>query len=364
MSKTLVITDKPSRWDNKIYTIFTLVDLVENRGKGPSSKYNIIIIDDTITMADLKSYEKDFNYRLFVELLKYLTGYSILLKPVVLHYDKDDEWFLIGTFRFKSNKLYQIISKNKNVDLKTFLNNRDNVIELRHENIQEPTLDENVAKLRIAKEDKYKDENQRRVEIVVESIRSFQDYTEFIRNRNIFTRFIQKKIQNTGDLERAIQESDANEYSKKLFLNIQKKYEGVLFPYATDPLRIYYVIIVHNRILKDRLFHKNNNQKKIADTIGVFNDDNVKGCIIQSVTFTPITEYDHVQMIKIKNDDNYYIWMKAESNSKTKMYETHLKSYRFIKNALIQPKKKTDLIGGGTRKKTGTKNNRTRSEKI
>lgn len=368
-TKTLVITDKPSRWDNKLYTIYTLVDLVDNRENNTTpSKFNTIVIDETITMNDLKTNEKDFNFRLFTELNKYLTGYSILIKPVSLHYDKNDEWFLIGTFRFKSNKLFQIISKNKNVDLKTFLKIRDNVIVLRHENIQPPSSDENEAKLRLAREENYKNENQRRVEIVVESIRSFKDYTEFIRNRNIFTRFVSKGIKDTDDLKRAIQESDANEYSKNLFINIQKKYEGAFFPYnEKDSLRIYYVIIVHNRILRDRLFHKNNNRQKIADTIGVFNSDKVKGCIIQSVVFTPISDYDHVQRIKIKNDDNYYIWMKAELDklktpNNTKMYETHLKSYNFIKNALIKPKKNTSLIGGLTRKKAGvTKTNKTRS---
>jgi len=360
MHKTFVVSNKPSKWDEKMYTISPFIDLVDGRDK-PHSKYSVVIIDDTITSNDVKSFEKDFNYRLFTDLSNYLTGYSILIKPAYLQYNKSQVWFIIGTFRFQSNKLFHILSKNKFVDLKTFLINRNNIIELRHENIQAPSAAENQEKLRIAKEINYKKENQRRVEIVTESIRSFNDYTEFIRNRNIFTRFVSNSIKSTTDLDNRIKESDANAYSKNLFMKIREKYTGVIFPYnQQDSLTVYYVIIIHNRILKDRLFNKN--RARIAETIGVFTNDKVKGCIIQSVNFTPIPEYDHVQLIKIKNNDNYYIWMKPEQdklkNAKTKMYETHLKSFRFVKNALTNKDVK------GTQKlRGGRSNNKTRSAK-
>jgi hypothetical protein len=354
MHKTLVVSNKPSKWNEKIYTISPFIGLVENRDKN-HNKYSVIIIDDTITANDVKTFQKDFNYNLFADLASYLTGYSIIIKPAYLHYDKSQKWFLMGTFRFKSNKLFHILSKNKSVDLNTFLKNRESVIELRYENIQPPSMDENQDKLRLAKEEKYKTEHQRRVEIVTESIRSFQDYTEFIRNRNIFTRFVSNSIKSTVDLDNRIKDSDANAYSKTLFIKIREKYDGIFFPYSDQkPLSIYYVIIIHNRILKDRLF--NRNRAKIAETIGVFTNDKVKGCIIQSARFTPIPEYDHVQLIKIKNDDNYYIWMKPEPDSKNKMYESHLKSFRFIKNAL----KNNGIKAKGTQKLRGGSNNKTR----
>lgn len=363
MPKTLIISNTPSKWNEKIYTILPLIDLVDNRDKS-HSKYAVIVVDDTITANDVKSFEKDFNYNLFTDLANYLTGYSILIKPASINYDNTQTWFLIGNFRFESNKLFNILSKNKSVDLKTFINSRENVIELRYENIQPPSSDENQEKFRLAKEDLFKKEHQRRVEIVTESIRSYQGYMDFIRNRKIFTNFVSKGIKNTEDLDRTIRETDANVYSKNLFTKIRQKYEGTgPFPYSIqNPLAIYYVIIIHNRISKDRLFYKN--RQKIAETIGIFDNEKVKGCIIQSSQFTPIPDYDPVQRIKIKNDDIYNIWMKPEldklKNSGTKMYETHLKSFRFIQNALQKPNsKETQKLRGGLKESK----NKTRSIK-
>jgi len=345
MSKTLIITDRIKLWDKNYYDIFTLLDLVT---KPPSIKYDMVIIDNTIAQKDVTSFESDFDYLLFNNISKYMKAYSILIHPSFLHHNKGQEWYLIGSFRFKSNKVFHIFSTNKFVDLTIFFKNKENIIETTKEkNIPELMPDENQKKLALAKEQAYKTKNQKRSEIILESIHSFEEYVDFIRNRDVLTRFINGKISNLTGLNQAIRESDASEYCKTLFTNILKKYEGVTFPYNDGkPLSIYYVIILHNRLLKDKLFDRN--QKKIAKTIGVFSGNLVKGIIIESVMFTSIPDYDSVQLLKINNGDNYHIWMKAELDlvDGKKVYESRLKNYNYIQNAI----KKYKPIRGGTKK--------------
>jgi hypothetical protein len=108
-----------------------------------------------------------------------------------------------------------------------------------------------------------------------------------------------------------------------------------IFPYdKTNPLSIYYVIVLFNDLNRDKMFE--NRKKMIATTIGDFNEDhNMKGIIIQSTSFKSIPKYFPVQLFKI-DTDIYYSWMKPEENkvNKTNIYESHLNSFHSIKNNL------------------------------
>jgi hypothetical protein len=67
--------------------------------------------------------------------------------------------------------------------------------------------------------------------------------------------------------------------------------------------------------------------------------------------FNSIPDYDSVQLLKINNGDNYHIWMKAELDlvDGKKVYESRLKNYQFIQNA-IKKYKPVKNAKGGTKK--------------
>ena len=359
MDKTIIIiTDNINLWDKKYFDAFTLLDLLT---KPPSTQYDIVMIDNTISTKDVTAFENDFGMPLFNEISKYLKPYSILIHPSSLHHNNHQIWYLMGSFRFKNNTVFHIFSKNKFVDINTFFKDKEYIIETTKEkNLPELMPDENQKKLALAKERAYKNKNQKRSENILESIHTFKEYIDFIRNRNVFTRFINRNINDLAALNLVIRESDASEYCKKIFTNILKKYEGITFPYNKEkPLSIYYVIILHNRLLKDKLFEKN--RIKIAKTIGVFYGNLMKGIIIESVTFTSIPYYDSVKLLKISNDDNYYIWMKAETElvDGKKVYESHLINYHYIQNAIKKYKPIKNRTGGTKKHKAHLSKNKT-----
>ena len=105
-TNTLIITDKPKRWNEQDYTIVTLMDMVDNKIK--DAKFSRIIVDDNITMRDIELYEdtyKDNNFVFYSKIKNYMNNYSILIKPQYLHQNTNQEnaFFLLGAFRFTSN---------------------------------------------------------------------------------------------------------------------------------------------------------------------------------------------------------------------------------------------------------------------
>lgn len=360
----LKLDEQNYTFENEIYELEenaskSGIDISKLQNNGENKKYkkikfNIVIIDDTITNTDLEIFYNDFNkFDLFKELKgKYMKKYSILIKPINLHHDKR-KWYKKGTFRFEKESMYDILSFNMYVDMKTLINGNEGIVEFKNEvlgNNREAALEE---KLRLAREEEYNAKHQNQLEIKIEKIFSVKDFTDFIENRTIFTRFLLEKIIDKNIKEK-IKETDAHEYSKNILLNIDKKYENNMFPYnEKNPLSIYYIVFLHNHLKLDPLFEKF--ETKIVNTIGDFGEDpKMKGIIIQSVMFKAIPNYDPVQLFKIHNDDNYYIWMKAETDKQNglQIYESHMKKLDMLKNNLHKPIDATKLEKGGSNRRT------------
>jgi hypothetical protein len=328
------------------------VEIINNK-KSNKIKFNIVIIDDTITNTDLETYRKDFSFDLFMELKqKYMKKYSILIKPIRLHHDQR-KWYKKGIFRFKKDAIYDILSFNVFVNIKNLINEPEGIIEFKSESLVNDRKAALEEKLRLAREDDYNAKNQRPLEIITENIYSVNDYVEFIENRKVFTRFILERI-TEKNIKDKIKSSEIHEYSNNILKNIYKKYENALFPYTEkNPVSIYYVVYLHNRLKLDPLYEKL--EIKIANTISDFGQDPlIKGIIIQSVNSQPILYYDPVQVFKIYNNDNYYVWMKPEYDrvEGLKIYESHMKKMKMIKNNLHKPKDATKLEKGGSNRKT------------
>jgi len=323
-------------------------DEIINNKKNYKIKFNIVIIDNTITNTDLDTYKKDFSFDLFMELKnKYMKKYSILIKPIDLHHDQR-KWYKKGIFRFKKENVYDIISANPIVDIKNLISEQADIIEFKSENLVNNRKAALEEKLRLAREESYNAKNQRALEIKTEKIYSVQDYTDFIENRKIFSRFVLEKITDKN-IKDKIKSAGVHEYTNTTLINIDKKYENDMFPYnETNPLSIYYVVFLHNHLKTDPFYEKF--EMTIANTIGEFGADPlIKGIIIQSVNFQPIPYYDPVQVFKIYNNDNYYVWMKPEYDKLNglKIYESHMKKMNMIKNNLHKPVDAMKLEKGG-----------------
>jgi hypothetical protein len=304
--------------------------------------YNIIMIDDSITQNDIHMYNTDFDFDLFNELEdNYIEKYSIWIKPNKIHDNENKMWYKLGTFKVNKNVIYSIFSLNQYVELKFFFENKNQIVELRKELKTDDFYDDNILeeKIKMAKEQRYQQKNQKKIEIVVEKIHNINDYISFIKNRIIFSNFIhhQKMIKNENDLKTRILETEDNAYSNNILKKIRDKYLDNIFPYnKTNPLSIFYVIVLHNDLNQDKAFEKR--KIMIANTVGDFREDRyMKGIIVQSFSFLPIPNYYPVQLLKISNVDAiYYIWMKPEKNkvNNTHIFETHMNSFNFVKNNL------------------------------
>lgn len=326
-------------------------DIEIKNKKSNNIKFNIVIIDDTITNNDIETYRKDFSFDLFMELKnKYMKKYSILIKPIHLHHDQR-KWNRKGVFRFKKENVYDILSFNIYVDIKNLIHEYEGIIEFKSESLVNNRKAALEEKLRLAREEEYSAKNQRSLEIKVEEINTVNNYIDFIENRKVFTRFILERI-TYKNLKDKIKSSELHEYSNTILKNIYNKYENAMFPYnETNPLSIYYVVFLRNHLKSDPLYEKF--EIKIANTIGEFGADPlIKGIIIQSVSFQPIPYYDPVQVFKIYNNDNYYVWMKPEYDKLNglKIYESHIKNMNMLKNNLH--KDATKLEQGGSNRKT------------
>jgi hypothetical protein len=74
----------------------------------------------------------------------------------------------------------------------------------------------------------------------------------------------------------------------------------------------------------------------MSQNIGeMLNGINYKGSVIQSVSFLPIKGYDPVNLFKIKNDDNYYIWRRNENTNGPKQYEMRINNLNEIRNNIL-----------------------------
>jgi hypothetical protein len=306
-----------------------------------SELYNIIIIDDSITQNDIHMYNTDFDFDLFNELEEnYIEKYSIWIKPNKIHNDKTKMWYKLGTFKVNKNVMYSIFSLNEYVELKFFFDNKKQIVELRKELKNDDFYDDDILeeKIKIAKEQRYQEKNQKKVEIVFEKIHNVNEYISFIKNRIVFSNFIhrQKIIRNEDDLNNRILETKSHHYSNNILKKIRDKYTDNIFPYdKMIPLSIFYVIVLHNDLNQDKTFEKK--KKMIANTIGDFREDHyMKGIIIQSFSFLSIPKYYPVQLLQISNTDKYIIWMKPEKKriNNTHIFETHMNSFNFVKNNL------------------------------
>lgn len=204
-----------------------------------------------------------------------------------------------------------------------------------------------TEKLRLAREKEYTNKNEHPLEIKTEKINSVQEYKDFIENREVFSRFIFEGI-TEKNIKDKIKSSDVHQYTNTILKNIDTKYENTVFPYTeNNPICIYFVVFLQNRLKLDPLYEKF--EMKIANTIGDFGDNpKIKGIIIQSSNFEKILYYDPVQVFKIRNNDNYYIWMKPEYDKVDglKIYESHMKNMNMIKNNLHKKIDATKLQGG------------------
>lgn len=326
---------------------------------------NIIIIDDTLTNTDIEMFFQVHKLNLFDLIRDYYINkdaYAMLIKPISINLEKED-WFKKGVFRFLKNKVYDIYSNKEDFELKVFFKNNKNVTEFKRQVKNALPGDNFEQNYQIYKEKKYSDANQKDIEIVTEIIHNVKEYETFIQNRNKFANFVKSGIYN-DNFSLKIQEAENHKYSKDILEKIKKEYPYSI-PYTdTNPLIIYYVIVLHNKLTKDPAFE--NRRPEIANNIGIFSN-NMKGIIIQSASFTKIPNYDAVKLFK-EDTDKYYGWMKAEDDinikakfNGKKIYETHMKNMRSIINNLKVKK----LVGGRETKKKRKKSlNKTMSKKI
>ena len=321
--------------------------IAENNKRNSNIKYNIVVIDKTITNTDLETMRKDFSFDLFMELkMKFMKKYSILIKPNDLHHNRH-KWFKKGIFRIEKDSVYDILSFSQYVDIKKLIQDNVDIIEFKDDGFDNDRKLALIEKLRLARERDYTSKNDHPLEIKTEKINSVQEYKDFIENREVFSRFIFEGI-TEKNIKDKIKMSDVHQYTNNILKNIDKKYEYTVFPYnENNPIRIYFVVFLQNRLKLDPLYEKF--EMKIANTIGDFGDDpKIKGIIIQSVNFENILYYDPVQVFKIRNDDNYFIWMKPEYDKVDglKIYESHMKNMNMIKNNLHKKIDATKLQGG------------------
>jgi hypothetical protein len=97
----------------------------------------------------------------------------------------------------------------------------------------------------------------------------------------------------------------------------------------------------------------------------------MKGCIIESVSFKEIPNYEAVGVFKV-GKEIYYKWLKAEQADSDiakkfvgkNVYETHMKTMRDIMNNL-KAKQKNGIQKGGskTHRNRNVSINKTRSKK-
>jgi len=360
VSNFLIISETPNKW-NKKYETYTIEDIYKNKDKKIDA-FQYILIDETIKIDEIKAYEETYKFNFYNEILKkYMNQSSVLMKPQILYHDFTTKLYLLGLFRFRTKLVYNIYSKDEFTELQSLITNTQDILQFKVKLDANALLQEdNAIKLKLAKERKFKELHQKGVEIKVEMIRTIKDYNLFIKNRSVFSNFISKNITDITKLKDSLKKSEPFPYSHDIFKKISEKYNDD-FPYNIDnPLYIYYVIILHNQLQKDKLYESY--KKIIASNIGVFPNDKISGIIIQSVTFTPIQYYNAAEILKIDNNDNYYIWMKPEiSQNGINMYQSHIKSFDFIKNNL---KKKNKKMGGTKKKNKRIIKSKTYSNKI
>lgn len=322
---------------------------------------NIVIIDDSITNADIEMFTKISKIDFFEEIRdKYIdkNAYAMLVKPMNIYLEKP-EWYKKGVFRFLKNKVYDIYSNKKEFELNVFFKNNKDVTEFRRQ-MQNALPSNNFEQnYQLFKEKKFNEANQKDIEIKTEVIHSVKEYDIFINNRNKFTAYVNTPIHNRN-LNQKIQEASNHKYSKDILEKMKKDYGHTTdnsnkFPYTTDkPLNIYYIIALHNNLTLDPSYHMM--KTEIANNIGIFNTTYMKGSIIQSASFTEIPQYDPVELFKT-DTDRYFMWMKAESGEGEigkkflgkKIYESHMQTFKDIMNNLKAKKNNRMQQKGGNK---------------
>lgn len=343
----LVITERPTKWNKTQYTVVTLNDLTgESLDKLIKTQFSFILVDETVKNEDILMFQKESEY-LFTDdvIIPLLKDYSIFIRPQILTSVRHDSLLYQGIFRFENNMFYDIYSKNPLVDLNDFFTDKSGIILVQSPEPEEPVdIAAIQASTKVVKP----------AETVVVMIRKLVDYDAFNKNMDIFNEVIAVTPLKTVTGIQTILKNEKiknSDYLNDLFSKIVKKYQNQPFPYdSQNPFNIYFVIILHNQLLRDLQFKKR--AKDISQNIGALINGNgqtkYKGIVIQSVAFLPIKGYDPVELFKITNDDNYYIWMKNENTNGPKQYELRIKDPNYIRENKVDLKR---IKKGGTRKK-------------
>jgi hypothetical protein len=352
----LVITERPVKWNKSQYTVVTLNDLTgESLDKLIAKPFSFILIDETVKNEDILLFQKESEYQFATDvIIPLLKEYSIFIRPQSLTSVKNEELLYQGVFRFENNLFYDIYSKESSVDLSDFFTDKSGIILV--QNTEEDSTDTITVEEAL---DRGKKTNP--TEMVVVMIRKVSDYDEFEKNMRIFNNiFPNKPVKEYGDIESVLLKDENiqnSDYLNNLFSKINQKYnpENNSFPYnkkpfpynKDEPMNIYFVVILHNQLLRDPKFKTR--AKYISQNIGkIIYGPRYKGNVIQSVSFLPIKGYDAVDLFKIKNDDNYYIWMRNENPNGLKRYETPINNLDGIRKNILN----LQIISkGGTRKK-------------
>lgn len=347
----LVITDRPLKWNKSNYTVVTLNDLTgESLDKLIAKSFAFILIDDTIKNEDILLFQKESEYLFTTDvILPLLKEYSVFIRPQYLTSVRHDNLLYQGVFRFENNMFYDIYSKNASVDLNDFFTDKSGIIlvqtseEEKEEPVDIATIQESMKPVTPA-------------ETVVVMIRTVNDYNEFNQNMTIFnTHVSNQKITKPSQINDIIKKDKnvkKSDYLVQLFTKIYQKYSNKAFPYddTENPFSFYFVIILHNQLLRDPTFlkHKKNISENIGGIINGNGQIKCNGIVIQSVSFLHIKGYDPVELFKITNDDNYYIWMKNQKTNGEKKYELRIRDPNYIRENKLDFKR---IKKGGTRKK-------------
>ena len=353
----LVITERPLKWNKTQYTVVTLNDLTgESLDKLINEKFSFIIVDETVKNEDILLFQKESEYQFITDIIiPLLKEYSICIVPQLLTSIRNRELVYQGVFRFENHIFYDIFSKNPTIDLNDFFTDRSGIILVKNaqEEIETPPIIQNKI-LQITPTP---------AETVIVIIRKIVDYNEFESNMKIFNDKVGNKlVSKTEDINDLLNDVDIKKsnYITKLLSDVKDKYKTSRFP---KQLRFYFVVVLHNQLLRDPKFEKSAKyiSDNIDDTINGNRHTKFKGIVIQSVSFLPIKGYDPVELFKIKNDDNYYIWMKTENPNGPKKYELRIRDLDYIRENLSNLNR---IHTGGKKKPTKpTKPTRTTRKK-
>jgi len=274
----LIITDRPLRWNAKKFKVVTLNDLTGTLlNELSKTKYSYIILDETIHTTNVIKFTQFTSYDFIKDILKILLDeYSILLKPQSLRLANlmENGLFAIGVFRFKNNIMYDIISKNKYLELKSFLNSKKNIISFNGSTYTKPPIDDTEF------EHAFIDKLDNNTIWILKTIDSFRESIE-----------------------------EMNKFANTMSDNEEDKY---------------FIILIHSNILEDPKYEEY--KTKIANIGNLVNSNLV---VIQSTDLPAIYGYQPVERFNIKNDDRYFIWLsKKEGEIGYTLPIRHLKFIR------------------------------------